>query len=128
MVGSFEPELKEIGEWYLGFVQNDVFETEGGAIGESWSGLNPHYAQNKAKKYPGRGVLEASGKMRTSWQLYTTSHYALIENGADYAKHHQDGTNRLPQRMFVKFTSVVQDTIYDMFKEGILKRIQNAVR
>ncbi len=96
VIGDFTPELGEIGEWYMGFIQNDVFETEGGAIGESWAELNTAYAQNKAKSYPGRGVLEASGKMRSSWKLYTTSHYALIENGTDYAKHHQEGTSRAP--------------------------------
>ncbi len=134
VVSDFTPELREIGEWYLGFIQNDVFETEGGVIGESWSGLNPNYAKNKAKSYPGRGVLEASGEMRTSWKLYTTSHYALIENfaqsddGEYYAKHHQEGTGRLPQRMFVKFTDQVQETIVDMFKEGVLKRIRSAVK
>ena len=80
VVHDFTPELREIGEWYINFIQNDVFETEGGVIGESWSSLNPGYAKNKAERYPGRGVLEASGKMRTSWKLYTSAQYALIEN------------------------------------------------
>jgi len=128
VVRSFEPELRDIGEWYMDFIQNDVFETEGGVIGENWASLDPKYAAEKAKNYPGRGVLEASGKMRTSWKLYTTSHYALIENETDYAVYHQEGTSRLPQRMFVKLDQDRQDTIVDMFKEGILKRIQNAVR
>ncbi len=132
VVHDFTPELREIGEWYMGFIQNDVFETEGGVIGESWSNLNPRYAKTKAERYPGRGVLEASGKMRSSWKLYTTTHYALIENfaqgedGEYYAKHHQEGTGRLPQRMFVKFDEERKNTIVDIFKEGILKRIQRA--
>ena len=134
VVHDFTPELREIGEWYLGFIQNDVFETVGGVIGESWSGLNPRYAESKAERYPGRGVLEASGKMRTGWKVYTASHYALIENlaqnedGEYYATYHQEGTGRLPQRMFVKFDQERKDTIVEMFKEGILKRIQRAVR
>ncbi len=128
VVRSFEPELRDIGEWYIDFITNEVFATEGGVIGESWSSINPGYAEEKAKKYPGRGILEASGKMRTSWKLYTTSHYALIENEADYAIYHQDGSGGLPQRLFVKLDQERQDTIVEMFKEGILKRIQRAVR
>jgi hypothetical protein len=33
VVSDFIPELRDIGEWYIDFVQNDVFETEGGVYG-----------------------------------------------------------------------------------------------
>jgi phage gpG-like protein len=125
---DFTPELREAGEWYMNFIQNDVWETEGGAIQENWASLNSRYAASKAKRYPGRGVLEASGRMRNAWKLYTTSQYALIENSTDYAIYHQGGTSRIPQRMFVKFTQDVKSTIYDIFEKGVLKRIQNAAR
>src|SRR5207253_1898592 len=127
VVRSFEPELRDIGEWYINFLQNDVFETEGGVYGDRWSDINPKYAKRKAENYPGRGILEASGKMRNGWKLYTTSQYALIENQADYAIYHQEGTGKMPQRMIVKFTQDVKDHVYEIFQEGILKRIQNAV-
>src|ERR1700712_1763880 len=126
VVSDFTPELRDIGEWYIDFLQNDVFETEGGVYGSSWQSLNSKYAAQKAKKYPGRGILEASGRMRTSWKLYTASQYALITNGAAYAIYHQEGTSRIPQRMFVKFDKQREDHITSMFSEGILKSIQNA--
>jgi phage gpG-like protein len=128
VIQSFEPELRDIGEWYIGFLTNDVFETEGGVYHDYWASLTPAYAASKSKENPGRGVLEASGFMRTHWKLYTTSHYALIENEADYAIYHQEGTSKIPQRMFVKFDQDRQNTILEMFKEGILRRIQQAVR
>ena len=128
VIQSFEPELRDIGEWYIGFLTNDVFETEGGVYHDHWASLSPDYAERKAGHYPGRGVLEASGFMRTHWKLYTTSQYALIENEADYAIYHQEGTDKMPQRMIVKLDRERQDTIYEKFKEGILKRIQDAVR
>jgi len=133
VVHDFTPELREIGQWYMGFLTNDVFETEGGVIGEPWAPLTPDYAKNKAERYPGRGILEASGKMRTSWGLYTTAQYALIENfaqgdgGEYYAKFHQEGTRKMPRRMLAKFDEQRKSTIINMFKEGILKRTQNAV-
>lgn len=128
VVNDFSPELRTIGEWFIDFTTNDVFLTDGGEINEDWAELNPRYKNRKKEIYPGRGTLEASGTMRTSWKLYTTSHYALIENATEYAKYHQEGTGRLPQRMFVKLDQERQDTIIDMFREGILKRIQNAIR
>lgn len=126
VISDFSPELRDIGEWYLQFLQNDVFSSGGSAYGEPWAALSAKYDMAKSKKYPGRGVLEASGKMRTSWKLYTSSHYALIENTTDYAIYHQEGTSRLPQRTIVKLDQQRQDTIMDMFKEGVLKRIQDA--
>jgi hypothetical protein len=110
---DFTPELREIGEWYMGFLINDVFETEGGVIGEPWAPLNPEYAKEKAEHYPGRGILEASGKMRTSWRLYTTAQYALIENyaqsdgGEYYAKFHQEGTRKMPRRVVAESRMIV---------------------
>jgi phage gpG-like protein len=128
VVKDFTPELRDIGEWYIDFVTNDVFETEGGVYGSSWKPLNSKYAKDKAKKYPGRGILEKTGFMRTHWKLYTASQYALIENQADYAIYHQNGTSRIPQRMFVKLDRQRQDHIATMFREGVLKRLQGAVR
>jgi hypothetical protein len=39
VVSDFIPELRDIGEWYIDFVQNDVFETEGGVYGSSLTGI-----------------------------------------------------------------------------------------
>jgi phage gpG-like protein len=128
VVKDFTPELRDIGRWYIDFVTNDVFETEGGVYGSSWKSLNSKYAVDKAKKYPGRGILERTGFMRTHWKLYTAAQYALIENQADYAIYHQNGTSRIPQRMFMKLDRQRQNQIITMFREGILKRIQNAMK
>jgi phage gpG-like protein len=124
--------LRDVGEWYINFLQNDVWETEGAVIGESWSSLNPQYAESKAGQYPGRGILERTGKLRTSWRLYTTSQYARIENfaqneqGQFYGIYHQKGTNRLPQRMILKMTSQQEQKIYQIFQEGLTKRFEQA--
>lgn len=124
--------LRDIGEWYIDFLQNDVWETEGAVFGENWTPLNPDYALQKSKKYPGRGVLEASGKLRNSWRLYTTSQYALIENtaqsedGTYYAIYHQQGTNRLPKRVIAKIDEQRKNKIYQMFSEGITRRFESA--
>lgn len=138
---DFTPELRDIGEWYIDFVTNDVFETDGQVIGEKWPELSDAYKRRKAgvykdkaragfkgKVYAGRGILEASGFMRTHWKLFTASQYALITNQADYAIYHQNGTSKMPQRMFVKFDREREEHITKMFSDGILKRIIEAVR
>lgn len=128
----FKETLRDVGEWYIDFLQNDVWETEGAVFGEPWASLDPEYAEKKAKFYPGRGILERSGKLRTSWRLYTTAQYALIENtarndqGQYYALFHQKGTNRLPQRIIAKIGEQQKNKIYQMFAEGLTKRLENA--
>src|SRR5690349_17068240 len=101
---GLKPELEKAGQWYMDFLQNDVFGTEGGVYGASWQPINQRYAKRKAQKYPGRGVLERTGKLKRSWKLQATSNYALIsnyaknENGDLYGIYHQEGTSRLPKR------------------------------
>jgi hypothetical protein len=70
---GLKPELQKAGQWYTDFLQNDVFATEGGVYGKSWHSINQKYAKKKAEKYPGRGVLERTGKLKKSWSLRAIS-------------------------------------------------------
>lgn len=133
----FKDTLQDVGDWYLKFLQNDVWETEGAVFGEPWAPLNPKYAKRKAKKYPGAGILEATGTMRSGWKLVTTSNSALIENTAKnkddkyYAVYHQQEekkSKKLPQRIIIKMDEQRRTHIYEMFKEGILKRFEDATK
>jgi hypothetical protein len=63
---GLKPELQKAGQWYMDFLQNDVFGTEGGVYGKSWQPINQKYAKKKAQKYPGHGVLERTGKLKKS--------------------------------------------------------------
>jgi phage gpG-like protein len=115
--------METVGNYLMAFFSQDVFETEGQVYGEQWARLNAKYEEWKATHYPGRGVLEASGKMRYAFQLMTTSTYALIQNPTEYAKFHMTGTSHMPARVFMKIDEQRAEEVVKKIKEGIQQRI-----
>jgi phage gpG-like protein len=97
---DWHPAFKESVDQLKDTFSNDVFETRGRAIGESWAPLNPAYAARKALKYPGKGILEATGKMRRSFQTRATADMGVVWNNAAYFQYHQSNRPRfrLPRR------------------------------
>ena len=83
---------------------DDVFATEGSAIGEHWQPLSPSYAAQKGRKYPGKGILEATGKMKNSFVSTFSADQAAITNTAPYFKYHQSRQPRfkIPRRVMMK--------------------------
>lgn len=88
------------------------FATEGSyGPGGGWKALSPKYAKRKAKKWPGRPILEASGQMKRSLVGHTTDsilNYQPLSFGygtkRGYASYHQKGTPRMPQRKIIDLT------------------------
>lgn len=81
-----------------------------GAAGPSgaWAPLSLDYAAWKAKKYPGKGILEATGAMRDALTSFGEGSYTLygpnsvfIGSTLDYPTYHQTGTERMPQRVVI---------------------------
>lgn len=72
--------------------------------GPGWAALSPAYAAYKSHRYPGKGILVASGNLRDS-----LSHASSVVQGMSpttltlgstvpYGKYHQHGTARMPAR------------------------------
>jgi len=82
---------------------NDVFETEGAAIGEHWQPLSPTYGSQKAKRYPGKGILEKTGTMRNGFLTLVRPDMAQVWNQVEYFKYHQSNAprTRLPRRVMM---------------------------
>jgi phage gpG-like protein len=53
--------------------QRQAFESEGSATGRAWAKLSNRYQWWKSKHFPGKGILEATGKMKGS--LVSTNAY-----------------------------------------------------
>jgi phage gpG-like protein len=79
-------------------------EGAGGPSGR-WVALDPEYAAWKAKKFPGKGILEATGALRES--LTSQGEGSVVSYGpnsvfigsdVEYAEFHQTGTGRMPRR------------------------------
>ena len=62
---SFRPFLEKVADDIYDTTKA-VFETEGREINKPWKPLSPGYAAAKAEQYPGRGILERTGKFKRS--------------------------------------------------------------
>jgi phage gpG-like protein len=79
------------------------FEAEGRGEHGKWAQLSPAYAAWKEKKYPGKKLLERTGKMKDD--LLNEDNKGIVTprtleygTGAFYAIFHQTGTKRMPAR------------------------------
>lgn len=89
-----------------------VFSAEGAFEGRSrWAPLSPDYAIQKARKFPGRPILHATGKLRKSLTTESDGHICQITpttlkigTSDEKAIFHQRGTRKMPQREIVRLT------------------------
>lgn len=127
VLGHMKPVLEPVGEYLQKFYSGDVFTTEGQIIGETWAGLKESTVRQKVKKYPGRGILEASGSMMKSFDVQTTDTFMKLWNKADYAHWHQTGTKRMSQRMILKLDKNRADKVTEMVAHGVARELQKAI-
>ena len=124
-IKDWGPAFKESGENLKNIFAKDVFETEGGAINENWSPLKKAYALQKAKKFPGKGMLEATGKMRNSFMTLWRPDMAQVWNTSDYFKYHQSNKPRskLPRRVMMKLGENQRSMIVKVFHSYFHKQV-----
>lgn len=79
---------------------------DAGGRPQAWKPLSPAYAKAKQKKYPSSGILQASGAMRNAIIKTVTNTTAMVsvpDSVIPYAKYHDTGTSKMPQRLFMMF-------------------------
>lgn len=96
----------------------EQFESEGAWGGETWAPLSPAYAARKARRYPGKRILVATGDLRkaasTPRRLVTASTLTLIIDDSKMAHGYGDarsvrshrrvrGTPTRPERAVAPF-------------------------
>lgn len=118
---NLRPEFQKVGKYLKKFYSNDVFASEGGVIGEKWQGLNPQYASWKAKKYPGKGILVRTGKMKGAFEYKATKTSTTISNPTSYFKYHQSRASRskIPRRVMMKLDEKRRQTIIQIFRQAL---------
>jgi hypothetical protein len=82
----------------------EQFAAEGAWGGASWAPLTPRYAAWKAKKYPGRSILYATGDLRraaSSPGRFATPSTLTLSIQDPKAGYHQDGTSKMPARPII---------------------------
>ncbi|PIP38188.1 MAG: hypothetical protein COX19_14105 [Desulfobacterales bacterium CG23_combo_of_CG06-09_8_20_14_all_51_8] len=118
---NWRSEFTETGKYLQNFFAGQVFSTRGGVIGESWKPLSPAYAARKAMRYPGRGILEATGRMRGSFQYESSNMWTRVFNTVNYFKYHQSRMprTRLPRRVMMKLDNQRKQSIVQIFHKGL---------
>jgi len=96
---------------YLRKATERTFATEGGRLGAKWAPLTQPYAARKARVFPGRPILQASGAMFRSLVVGTED--SIVDSQpreftfgtkTRYATFHQDRTPRMAQRKILDVT------------------------
>lgn len=96
---------------YLQQATIEQFATAGGRSRDKWEPLSPAYAIRKAQVWPGKPILRASDRLFQS--LTGRNQDSIVEIDArsliwgtstPYARYHQRGTARMPQRKIIVVT------------------------
>lgn len=130
---DWKPELQAVADYLVDFYKDPVFETEGGIFGARWQALSPAYQAKKSTLYPGRGILEASGNLRRSFESRVYSNMLSILNtaknkqGEPYGSYHQEGKG-VPKRLLINVDDKTKKNVVDIFKKGVLIKLQNAIK
>lgn len=119
--------FKSLGDRLIKFYKEDVFETEGGALGVEWKALKTAYDFSKRKSYPGRGILEKTGDMRKSYKKSYSNNYLKISNTSPYAKYHSSTKPRskMPYRPIIGINEKVKKMVKDEFVDGLEKKLRD---
>lgn len=122
---DWTPAFEKSGEDLIEFFSYDVFESEGQAIAEPWQPLSAQYQKAKERRYPDKGILEATGTMRQSFMSRSDATSLTIWNAAEYFKYHQSNAprDRLPRRIMMKLSEdlkqMVVKNFHTYFRESI---------
>jgi len=126
---DFTPAFRKSASQLKSFVSGEVFDSEGAVYGAKWAPLNPAYEAFKQSKYPGKGILERTGKMRKSFKTQHSADFAVVYNGAKYFGYHQSRAarnTRLPRRVMLKLDGPRKEMIVKIFQAEFFKKVKKA--
>lgn len=116
-VKDWTPAFMESAEYLKHVFSTDVFDTQGAAIGVHWAPLSKAYAYEKAKKYPGKPLLEATGTMKAGFMTLWRPDMAAVWNKVEYFKYHQSNEPRhkLPRRVMMRLGMNQREQVVRVF-------------
>ena len=130
-IKDFSEPFEKAGDDLLKFYKNDVFKTEGRAIGDKWKKLSPatlmmrrdrvgHYA--KTPKARGKTLIW-TGKMQAGFRKKVGKLKLVISNPVDYFKYHQLATKRQRKILSLntKAIKIIMDRV-NQYGRKILKK------
>lgn len=108
------------------FYSTMPFSTQGGVYGKRWARLDRAYASRKAKKYPGRNILIASGKMSRSFRFRSSSKQVTLTNKDEKFRWHQLGAGNLPQRVMMIMDKQRKKTVTNIMAKELSRKVRKA--
>lgn len=118
--------FKTAGNLLTKFYSSVPFASRGSVYGRAWPGLSEAYAKRKAKLYPARPVLIASGKMAESFKFQSTKELLRIYNATgDLFKWHQLGEGNNPQRVMMLLDQQRKKVVVDEVETHVKKLVEN---
>lgn len=106
----------------------DHFNTETDDKGKRWVRWSKRDPKTKKRTFTsvrpyGRGgtkMLQDTGTLRSSIQPKTEKDQAVVYTRNKYARHHQEGTGRMPKRKFLYASSTLLKEVSILFKGFII--------
>lgn len=112
-------------------IEEEQFKSEGVKGGGRWKALSPAYAKRKRRLYPGKPILQASGKLYAAMTsespdsiLIKTKDEFAVGTSLPYALAHQKGSGKLPKRPVVSFSNSQKKELQKEMQKGLLAVLQ----
>jgi phage gpG-like protein len=132
MMKDFRPVFNEVAEFFYR-TEEKIFASEGNP--EMFVPLSPIYKAWKSKHYPGRKIMELTGRLRRSLTgkgqadaqdtvRIIKKTFAEFGSQAPYVHRHQMGTFGMPQRKIIQFTETRKRTITNMIHQWSFEKLQ----
>lgn len=105
------------------------YESEGASSGAPWAPLSGPYAAWKARHYPGRPILVATGEMKArtlsvdAWKI--EGNRLIFDPDSDIWLYHQEGTRYIARRPILRLTAPQEQAIKEVW-EGWLNFLRAA--
>lgn len=126
-IDDWSSTLSVVGRTLTKFYSTVPFASQGGIYGARWSALTPKYASQKARKYPGRPILIASGGMSTSFKSEADSKKVRIFNTNRLFPFHQLGGGKLPQRVMMKLDRQRKEMLAQAIGTELKRKLERAI-
>lgn len=125
-INDLRPFLDGVSTFLSTVAMAEQFSTEGGRTG-GWAALSPRYAEDKLQRWGSQPILVASGRMRQSLTGGGAGSVSrqiggdTLEFGTSvpYARFHQSGTSRMPQRRIMDLADADRRTIMKMLQQHL---------
>lgn len=114
--------MDEIGEYMTKYAANEGQASQGGVFDATWPRLNQKYAVYKAKKFPGRPIMERSGKLKDSWGYRSSETGVDLGNNTKYWAFHQGGGQHLPKRVLISINDTNKKKIAGFIGQALERK------